>query len=502
MKARPPAIAAPRAARRAVFALALGAALAVAAPPAPVLAQNNVQNGAPGFGELAEAKLPAVVNISTTQSVDDEPLLPGLPEIPGFPEMPEGTPFDEFFREYFGDPEGVPPRSMTALGSGFIIDPEGYVVTNNHVIAGADEITVILQDDTRLPAELIGHDERTDLALLKVEPADPLPALEWGDSAAARVGEWVVAIGNPFGLGGSVTAGIISAKTRNINAGPYDDFIQTDAAINRGNSGGPLFNTDGEVIGVNTAIFSPSGGSVGIGFAVPSSLAREVIADLRDDGEVERGWLGVTVQPVTDEIAEALGLESGGGALVASVTEDSPAAEAGVLAGDVILRLDDRPIEDGRALARAVADAPVDSEATLTLWREGEEMEVDVVIALLGEEEAEAVAEAAPAPPLPDTTSTLGMALAELTPELRARFSLAEEAEGVVVTDVTPGSPAMEGDIRPGDLVTRVDQETVETPETVTDAVEAARDAGRGTILLLRERAGAAAFVALPLGGG
>ena len=308
------------------------------------------------FHPLAADKLPAVVSIISRQEItaDQGPALPRLP--PGLEEFLER--FGDGFLDQFR--EGMPmPQPEEALGSGFIIDAEGYVVTNNHVVEGADEVRVILQDDQELPAEVVGRDPRTDLALLRVEAPDQLPALNWGDSDDALVGDWVMAIGNPFGLGGTVTTGVVSARARNIQAGPYDDFIQTDAAINRGNSGGPLLDMEGRVVGVNTAIFSPTGGSIGIGFAVPSAIAEPVITELRETGTVRRGWLGVQIQPVTDEIAEAIGLDEARGALVGDVIEGSPAADAGIQVGDVILRFAGREIEEVRDLTRAVADAPV-----------------------------------------------------------------------------------------------------------------------------------------------
>jgi serine protease Do len=318
------------------------------------------------FADLAEKLLPSVVNISTTQLTKKQGR--GL-EVPQFP---PGSPFEEFFRDFFdrNRPDSQ-PRKSTALGSGFIVDPAGYVVTNYHVIENAEEITVILQDDTNLKAKIIGRDTKTDLALLKVEPTKPLPAVKWGDSDKSRVGDWVVAIGNPFGLGGTVTAGIISARKRNINSGDYDSFLQTDASINRGNSGGPMFNLKGEVIGVNTAIFSPSGGSIGIGFAIPARQASLIVNQLRKYGRTRRGWLGVRIQTVTDQIAESLELEGAGGALVAGVTKDGPAEAAGLKAGDVVLSFDGRKVKQMRELPRIVAETPIEKEVKLKVWRNG-----------------------------------------------------------------------------------------------------------------------------------
>src|SRR5205823_4830656 len=341
------------------------------------------------FADLAEKLLPSVVNISTTQTLkSDRGRERAGPEVPQFP---PGSPFEEFFRDFFdrgapksGRPEAQ-PRKATSLGSGFIIDPAGYVVTNNHVIADADEITVILHDDTNLKAELIGRDTKTDIAVLKVKTDKPLSAAVWGDSDAARVGDWVVAIGNPFGLGGSVTAGILSARQRDINSGPYDDFLQTDASINRGNSGGPMFNMDGQVIGINTAIYSPSGGSIGIGFAIPSALAKGVVAQLigEPDHIVHRGWLGVRIQAVTDEIAESLGLDKAKRALVASVNDIGPAQGGSIQPGDVILTFDGKPVTDMRHLPRLVAETPVDKSVPVTVWRKRKETPLHVKVGKL-----------------------------------------------------------------------------------------------------------------------
>ena len=374
-------------------AAVLLAAFAVTAGPA------EARDFPGSFSELAERLTPSVVNISTAQKVS-------VPQ-QGFEfQFPPGSPFEEFFKDFLErhrGKEGTPQRrQVTSLGSGFVIDGSGLVVTNNHVIAEADEITVITHDGEKLEAKLLGKDPKTDLALLKVEPTRPLQALKWGDSRISKVGDWVLAIGNPFGLGGTVTAGIISARGRDINAGPYDDFLQTDAAINRGNSGGPLFNLDGEVIGISTAIYSPTGGSVGIGFAVPSQLARPVIEQLQKFGRTRRGWLGVNIQTVTDEIAEGLGLEKAQGALVARVTEGGPAAAAGLEQGDVVLEFDGRPVEEMRTLPRIVAETSVGQEVQVKVWRKGETQSFKVTLGELEEAEARlaGVAEEGAAPGL------------------------------------------------------------------------------------------------------
>jgi len=377
----------------------------------PGLSPEAFARAAPeSFADLAKELLPTVVNISTKQNNEDRP----------------GGSFEEFFED-FG--QGRPPQA-SALGSGFIIDTDGYVVTNAHVVAGADEIIVRLSDDTQLVANLIGSDERTDLALLKVENDRPLPAAQWGDSDGARIGDWVMAIGNPFGLGGTVTAGIVSARSRDIRSGPYDDFIQTDAAINRGNSGGPLFNMDGQVIGVNSAIFSPSGGSVGIGFAIPSQMARNVINQLRKHGEVRRGWLGVRIQRVTPELAEGLRLGEARGALVASVTPEGPAQKAGIQQGDVILEFNDREVPESNKLPRMVAETPIGSEVPVTLWRKGEEVTVNAVLGALNEAVIAASAPGQEDQTAPDAIKALGVELSAVTGQMRQEFQLPADVEG------------------------------------------------------------------------
>src|SRR6185437_6712356 len=351
--------------------------------------------------------------------------------------------------------------------------------TNNHVVAGAEEINVILADDTVLKAQIVGRDTVTDLALLKVEPKQPLPEVKWGDSNQARVGDWVLAVGNPFGLGGSVTAGIVSARARDIHAGPYDDFLQTDAPINRGNSGGPLVNLAGEVIGINTAIYSPSGGSIGIGFAIPSSLARPVIEQLQKNGKVERGWVGVRIQPVTDEIAESLGLDKARGALITDVDQSGPAAKAKLQPGDVILSFDGKPIERTRQLPRLVAETPADKTVKVSLWRDGKESTVDVKIGPLNPDKL-ATPAAPAAPPQKDipTVDAVGMSLAKVTAELRRELELSEDTKGVVVVDVDDESPAAKRGIQAGDVVAAIGREAVTTPEQVVEKVEAAKKAG------------------------
>jgi serine protease Do len=464
------------------------------------------------FADLADKLLPSVVNISTQQTLKpDHGREHAGPEMPQFP---PGSPFDEFFRDFFdhgqpksGRPEAQ-PRKATSLGSGFIIDPTGYIVTNNHVIADADEITVVLHDDTNLKAELVGRDTKTDIALLKVNTDKPLPAAVWGDSDAARVGDWVLAIGNPFGLGGSVTAGILSARQRDISSGPYDDFLQTDASINRGNSGGPMFNMDGQVIGINTAIFSPSGGSIGIGFAIPSALAKSVVAELKGETDhlVHRGWLGVRIQAVTDEIAESLGLDKARGALIASVAENGPAQAAGIQAGDVVIGFAGKPVGDMRRLPRLVAETPVDQTVPVTIWRKHEETTVEVKIGKLEEnEQQQASTQEQPkagAKTEGGVIKTLGLTLAAITPELKEKFSLGEDAKGVIVVDVAKDSPAAVKGVRPGDMIMEAAQEEVKSPGEVSSKIDEAKKSGRKSILLLVERQGDLRFVALRLDQG
>jgi serine protease Do len=460
------------------------------------------------FADLAEKLLPSVVNISTTQTLKADQH--GDKDNPDMPQFPPGSPFEEFFKDFFkhqqqqhgqGEPQAE-TRKATSLGSGFIVDPAGYVVTNNHVIADADEITVILHDNTSLKAELVGRDTKTDIAVLKVKTDKPLVAVSWGDSDVARVGDWVLAIGNPFGLGGTVTAGILSARQRDINSGPYDDFLQTDASINRGNSGGPMFNMDGQVIGINTAIYSPSGGSIGIGFAIPSSLAHEVVSELiqETDHTVHRGWLGVRIQEVTDEIAESLGLDKAHGALVASVTDNGPAQVAGIQPGDVILTFDGKKVTDMRHLPRLVAETAVDKVVDVSVWRKKAQVDLKVKVGRLQETETASADTNAKTPTSKsesDTVKALGMTLSNVTPELKEKFSLGDDAKGVVVLDVAKDSPSAEKGLRPGDVIMEAAQEEVKTASQVVGKVADAKKSGRKSILLLVERQGDLRFVAL-----
>jgi serine protease Do len=449
------------------------------------------------FADLAEKLLPSVVNISTSQTIRGD-----RNRGPGF-QVPPGSPFEEFFKEFFDrQREQNRPRRATSLGSGFIVDSAGYIVTNNHVISEADEINVILHDNTTLQAEIVGRDPKTDLALLKVESDAPLVGLDWGDSDVMRVGDWVLAIGNPFGLGGTVTAGIVSARERDINAGPYDDFLQTDASINRGNSGGPMFDLNGHVIGINTAIFSPSGGSVGIGFAIPSNLAKPVIDQLRKYGRTRRGWLGVRIQMVTDEIAESLGLGEPRGALVASVTKEGPSEQAKIQPGDVILTFDNRPVKEMRELPRMVAETDIGKAVDVTVWRDEAEVQLQVTLGELEEAEAAALTETESGAPETDTFDDLGLVLSDVSSELREQYELGEDVKGVVITDVAEDSPAGQKGLRPGDVIVEVGQEEVASPSDVAQRIKEARDSGRKSVLMLVDRQGDLRFVAIRIDAG
>ena len=464
-------------------------ALALVAPSSLAQAKAAPES----FADLANKLLPSVVNISTTQTIEGRP---GME----LPKLPPGSPFEDFFKEFFdrNQPEQR-ARRATSLGSGFIVEATGYVVTNNHVIQDADEITVILHDDTRLKAELVGRDAKTDIAVLRVKPKDKLPAVKFGNSDKSRVGDWILAIGNPFGLGGTVTAGIISARGRDINAGPYDDFLQTDASINRGNSGGPMFNIDGEVIGINTAIFSPTGGSVGIGFAIPATAAKPVIDQLIKHGQVRRGWLGVHIQAVTDEIAETLGLKEASGALVASVIKDGPAEQAKIEAGDVILEFDGKKVTEMRRLPRMVADTEVGKSVPVIVWRNSKKVTLAAKVGELAETKQEVAAKTGgPAKESGErAVEALGLKLSSITPKVAEKFSLGKTAKGVVVTKVDDTGPAAEKGIRAGDVIVEVSQEEVTSPDDIAKKVADAKKAGRKSVLLLLEGQGGLRFVAI-----
>ena len=461
-----------------------------------ILSHAALARGAPdSFADLAERLTPAVVSIRVTQNVGGSSELPDM-----MPEVPPGSPLEDMFRDFFERQQRgeTPQQQTTALGSGFIVDEEGYIVTNNHVIADADEIIVRLADESEYVAELVGTDPKLDIALLKIDAGGDLPIVVFGDSDEVRIGDWVLAIGNPFGVGITVTAGIISARGRDIRSGPYDDFLQTDAPINKGNSGGPLFNMDGDVIGINTAIWSPSGGSVGIGFSVPSIQAEAVVDQLRQFGRTVRGWLGVRIQSVDDDIAESLGLESARGALVADVTPDSPAADAGIETGDVILRFNGSPVPEMQDLPRLVASTQVNTTVDVVVLRKGQRITLAVSIGEL-DEAAPQLAAATPVEPETTKAVSLGMTFSAITPELRERFGVEEPVRGVVVTEVDPDGAAAERGIRPGDVVLEVGLEEVSSPAEVVERVEEARKAMRKSVLLLVERGGDQRFVAVEI---
>lgn len=458
------------------------------------------QNRGPkSVADLAEKLQDAVVNISTTQT------LKGTKGIP-LPRIPKGSPFEEFFEDFFDrQRRSERPRKVNSLGSGFVIDSSGLIVTNNHVIDGAEEIYIKFSDDTKLKVEeVVGTDPKTDLALLRVKPVKPLNALEFGDSAKMRVGDWVMAIGNPFGLGGTVTLGIISAKKRDINSGPYDEFIQTDAAINRGNSGGPLFDMEGKVIGVNTAIISPSGGSIGIGFAVPSKTAIHVIDQLRRFGETRRGWLGVHIQSVTDGIAESLGMDKAMGALVANVAPDSPAEKSGMKVGDVVLSFDGTRVDSMRNLPRLVARTAIGKTVEIEILRDDKKKTLKVTIAKLARKKESAKAEIKETEKAEKIT-LLGLSLSPMSAELRSRFKIKKDISGVVITEVDPDSDGAKKKIKPGNVIVEVKGKEfrgkkVQSAKDVEMAIQEARKSGRSSVLLLiASGTGGVRFVALSL---
>src|SRR5215475_4687461 len=484
------------------------AALALSALMLPPLTAPASARGPDGIADVAERVIDAVVNISTSQNVASRNQ-GGSGAAPNLPNDPQ---LDELFRDFFnrrgqGDNNqnrgGNTPRRVNSLGSGFIIDGYGIVVTNNHVIADADEITVILNDGSRIKAELIGKDQKTDLALLRIKTDKQLKSVKFGDSEKLRLGEWVVAIGNPFSLGGTVTAGIVSARNRDINSGPYDNYIQTDAAINRGNSGGPLFNLEGEVIGINTAIISPSGGSIGIGFSVPSKTAVAVIDQLRQFGETRRGWLGVRIQQVTDEIADSLNIKPPHGALVAGVDEKGPAKPAGIEAGDVIVKFDGKDIHEMRDLPRVVADTPVGKDVDVVIVRKGKEENRTVKLGRLedGEKQAALTPNKDAAPEDKSVVQkTLGLNLSNMTDDLRSRYKIKDSVKGVVITGVDAQSPAADKRLNAGDVIVEVSQEQVANTADLQKRVDQLKKEGRKSALLLVANAeGELRFVALTL---
>ena len=460
-----------------------------------ILAQTLMVSarGAPeSFADLAETISPSVVNITTSTTVAGRMGPQGI--------VPEGSPFEDFFRDFQNrnGPEGDQPRRSSALGSGFVISEDGFIVTNNHVIEGADEIEIEFFEGFSLPAKLVGTDPTTDIALLKVEAETPLKFVSFGDSNTARVGDWVMAMGNPLGQGFSVSAGIVSARNRALS-GSYDDYIQTDAAINRGNSGGPLFNMDGDVIGVNTAILSPTGGSIGIGFSMASNVVVRVVDQLQKYGETRRGWLGVRIQDVTEDVAEAMGLEGTAGALITDVP-DGPAKDAGLLSGDVILKFDGADVADTRGLVRQVGNTEVGKAVRVVVNREGQ---TETIMVTLGRRE-DAESSSVPTGPTepeeeaaPETLDLLGLSLSAVTDELTEEYALGENAEGLVVTVVDEDSEAFEKGLRAGDLITEAGQSPIKSFDEFEEKIAEAREAGRKSILLLVRRSGDPRFVAL-----
>ena len=467
---------------RSFWMLVLGLAFLIAQ------SATTFARGAPeSFADLVEEVSPAVVNITTSTIISTR----GGP----IPQMPEGSPFEDFFEDFQDRNRRGPEQRGEALGSGFVISADGYIVTNNHVIEGADEILIEFFSGVELPAELVGTDPNTDIAVLKVDSDAPLAFVSFGDSEVMRVGDWVLAMGNPLGQGFSVSAGIISADGRTLS-GAYDDYLQTDAAINRGNSGGPLFNMNGEVIGVNTAILSPTGGSIGIGFAMSSSVVTGVVDQLQTYGETRRGWLGVRVQDLNDELAEAMDLSSTLGALITDVP-NGPAQDAGLLAGDVILTFDGEDIDDTRDLVRTVGEAPVGAEVPVVVNRDG--VEETIMVTLGRRETAESMGQNAEPAPEPRIEQILGMSLQELTSDLRDNLNLPESVSGVVVTEVDPSSSAYAKGVRSGDIITEAGQQRIRNIADFEAQVDRAVDAGRTSILLLIRRDGDPRFVALSL---
>jgi serine protease Do len=487
-------------------AICLGAASFLTA--APMLSMPALARGPDGIADVAEKVIDAVVNISTSQTVEAKGS-PGGEGRGATPQLPPGSPFEEFFDDFFKNHRGGPggprggdlqPHKTNSLGSGFIIDTSGIVVTNNHVIADADEINVILNDGTKIKAELVGVDKKTDLAVLKFKPVKPLVAVKFGDSDRLRLGEWVIAIGNPFSLGGTVTAGIVSARNRDIASGPYDNYIQTDAAINRGNSGGPLFNLDGEVIGVNTLIISPTGGSIGIGFAVPSKTVAGVVDQLRQFGELRRGWLGVRIQQVTDEIAESLNIKPARGALIAGVEDKGPAKPAGIEPGDVVVKFDGKDIKEPKDLSRVVADTAVGKEVDVVIIRKGEEQTKKVTLGRLEDNDKPVPASVKTPEPAekPVTQRALGLDLATLSKDLRSRYKIKDSVKGVIITNVDGTSDAADKRLTPGEVIVEVAQEAVSNAADVKKRVDQLKKDGKKSVLLLVSNAdGELRFVAL-----
>ncbi len=487
---------------KSTFALSLSCLL-LALPVATVRAETMedakelVRMAPVSFADLAAILSPAVVNISTTQKMVEPK------DFPEMPQFPEGSPFEDFFQEFMERRGGgMPMTPSSSLGSGFIIDAEnGYIITNNHVVRDAENVHVTFTNDVTIDAKIIGIDEKTDIAVLQVQSKGlNLTAVDLGDSDSLRVGDWTLAIGNPFGLGGSVTAGILSARARDINSGPYDDFLQTDASINSGNSGGPLFNMKGEVIGINTAIFSPSGGSVGIGFAIPSALAKPVIKQIIKYGHTKRGWLGVRIQTVTDEIAESLELDTARGALIASTNQDGPADKAGIEAGDIILEINGQMIKDMKALPRIIAENDVGSTAKIKYWRDGKEHITNVTIGELEKAEEEGLLDR----PTKSTGTgvdidALGMTVKPIDEALRTEFDIAPSINGLIISNIKPMSEAAQKGLNIGNVIVEINQQPITSPEMIIDIIDKAQKNQRKSVLFLVNNQGNMKFVALKL---
>ena len=497
-----------------LYAQLISLFVAIALMIAGSISFAKAHDGPASVADLAENVLDAVVNISIVQgNSGTRPRRNTRPSpAPDLPSAPDGSPFEEFFDDFFKqqqqEGEGGRGRRARGQGSGFVIDPEGVIVTNNHVIEGASEIIIDFNDGSKLNAELVGTDAKTDLAVLRVKADKPLPYVKLGSSDDARVGDWVMVIGNPFGLNSSVSVGIISARNRDIQSGPYDNYIQTDAAINQGNSGGPLFDKNGDVIGVNTAIFSPSGGgSVGIGFAVPSDTARSVVSQLLEFGETRRGWLGVNILHVTDELAESIALGKARGAMVSAVTAAGPAEKAGLLSGDVVIKFDGRNVRVMRDLPRMVADTPVGKEVEVTVFRDGKEVELKVNLGRLEEDENVTSADDGKtdekpkeAKPEDGVVLQLGMSFEQLDDGLREKLKIAKTVEGVVISAVQSGSQAEEKGVAVGDVVRELSQSEIKKPEDVKARLAALKEADRrAALFLLENKAGELRLVAVRL---
>lgn len=488
--------------RRTAISLALSVAIVgagssvllaepAATPTATTPSAAVVQPVMPSFADVAERVSPAVVNVTVETSQKTTPQI----SMPGHPELEDNAPMQEFFRRFFEQPSSPAPHRARGAGSGFFIDAAGHVVTNHHVIDGADEVTVTLNDGTQFEAKVLGHDDKTDLAVLKIEAPTPMPYVDLGDSTTTRVGDWVLAVGNPFGLGGTVNAGIVSARGRDINSGPYDDYIQIDAPINRGNSGGPLFDVYGRVIGVNTAIFSPTGGNVGIGFAIPAETVRTIVTELKEFGRVERGWLGVQIQPVTEDLAAGLGLEGTAGVLVADILPDGPAQGSELKAGDVIVTAGGEPMKDYKDLPKLIAATKAGTTMDLAIVRDGQARTVAITIGRMPDENPLASRDTAPS--AEDAKGRLGLYLSPLTPEVRREQGIEADA-GVLVARVEPGSPAARAGIEAGSLITMVGGARVNNPDEVVAAVRQAVQDDRAAVVLRVEKEGKPLFVAVP----